>query len=291
MRNLDSMPIQEIKEKGKNLSVIIKFLRHANKEKIQPHEDGKISDTGLSARGKENSRQFGKNISADAKEKKLIIKQYVSKFGRSEETADELEAGLNESGVDILETRVAPDLNPPHFSQEFIKEYRAKFKALPDDFKNLPVEEQEKLIEDAESPAVEYWLKLWDKKFDDETESAKEVAERISNCLVWINKMTDRLNSGSNFELINNTHRTVIEPLLVSCLKEQIDFTEMGGPLNLLEDLDFKINVDTYGNKKYGVYFREKEYEVDWEKISEFAGDYKKRIEKIPDELELDAEN
>lgn len=72
--------------------------------------------------------------------------------------------------------------------------------------------------------------------------------------------------------MINTTHRTVIEPILISCLKPPIqNLSEIGGQLNLLEDFDIEIRTDSDGNRSYNAFFRGQKYELDWDKVREFA--------------------
>jgi broad specificity phosphatase PhoE len=275
MENIEKIFTPEKREKGKNCLLKISFLRHAHKRQMDPHESGEISQSGLSEKGEMASHELGKNRSVEEN-----LKTYVSRMERAQQTAENLLLGVaeRENASNIFKTKIRRQLDAPHFSPTFIKEYRSHFIPKPDNFETLSLDEKEKIIEDMEAPAVDYWLELWDKKFDQETESAKEVAERIAYYFFRFDRMVDRLNSGSKGELLNITHRTTTEPFLMACLKPSFNnLEEIGGPLELLEGFEISISTDSDGKKIYKAILRNKEYEIDLEEVAELKDAYVKK--------------
>lgn len=154
---------------GANCTLRVSFLRHANKEKADPHEGGKISQAPLSSKGEQASFEKGKA----EKSRNILARSYVSEMPRTEKTIERYLAGAEQ--MENTEIRKRAELNAPHFSAAFIAEYRKYFAEKPDNFEELSADDQEQIIEDIEDPAVDFWLdEYWDKKFDNETESAKE---------------------------------------------------------------------------------------------------------------------
>lgn len=278
MEKVELLQSPEKKEQGKNVTLHLNFLRHAHKAQMDPHAAGGISQSNLSKKGIEASRDLG--LTSPTEEN---LKSYVSRFERSLETAENYLLGMLEKKDSpiVFSTRVRSELDAPHFSEKFITEYRSHFIPKPANFELLSPDEQEKIIEDMEAPAVEYWLDLWGKKFDEETESAAEIAERIAYYFSHFDRLVEKLNSGSQVELLNVTHKTTTEPFLRAVLKPSFQsMKEVGGPLNLLEGFEILIQTDKDGNKTCKVLFRDKEYEIDMARVQQLRNAYLKRKEK-----------
>jgi|GEM_PF-4123487 broad specificity phosphatase PhoE len=255
------------KERGANCEVKVIFLRHAHKQEMDSHASGQISDSRLSEKGKRASKKYGKNLS----ESKQSIKGYSSEFVRSQETLGKILEGIAEESNNkrVLKSRIKSELNAPHFSPDFIQVYRKHFASKPNNFDVLSKDDQERVVEEIEAPAVQFWLDQWDKKFDDETESAMEVAAKMAWLVTRYAKMTERLKSGTEVELMNVTHKTATEPFIKACVRlpEGIKV----GQLGLLEDWELDIRTDAGGNKQFKVLFRDNEYDLDWEKVKELS--------------------
>ncbi|MDP1846012.1 MAG: histidine phosphatase family protein [Candidatus Moranbacteria bacterium] len=266
-------------ERGRNCALKINFLRHAHKAQFDPHVGGKISQSGLSEKGKLASRELGNNIPSEN-----VSEIHSSEFDRNKETAEGITYGSfeREKKTQIMTTRVKGILNAPHFSSDFIKkEYNPRFNPKPENYDSLDPDEQEKVVEEIEEPAVEYWLSLWDKKYDYETESAEEVAQRVAYYLTEEAKSINEMLSGTEDELIAINHKTVTEPILLACLKPPIkNLNEIGGSLFLLEGWSIDIKTDPEGKKTYKVSARNKEYELDWKKVEELANFYREKQKK-----------
>lgn len=264
---------------GRNCTLRISFLRHANKEKADPHEGGKISQAQLSPKGERASFEKGEV----KKSENILARSYVSEIDRTEKTAERYLAGAGRL-TEKHKTRKRAELNAPHFSPAFIAEYRKHFAEKPTNFEKLSADEQEQVIEDIEDPAVDFWLaEYWNKKFDAETESAKEVAERVAYHFSKIDtafeRLLDKAPSDSEADLLDVTHRCTMEPFLKFCLKPEIEnFQQIGGSFKLLENFEIFIQTDEQGEKHYKAIFREKEYEVDLEKVMQLKDDYTRRV-------------
>lgn len=272
MERPEAIQKSEKKERGKNVKLRLIFLRHAHKAEMDPHAGGVISQSNLSEKGKQASQNLGWTAATEEN-----LKAYVSRFERSLETAENFLIGTleKEDAPAIFSTRVRPALDAPHFSEEFIDVYRAHFSPKPENFDSLSLDEKEKIIEDIEAPAVEYWLERWDEKFDEETESAAEVAERTAYYFSCFDRMSEKLKSGSQVELMNITHKTVTEPFLIACLKPPLpNLKEAEGPLDLLEGWEIIIETDENGKKSHAVKFRGKEYGIDMAKVAALKKSY-----------------
>lgn len=260
---------QRRETKDKNCTLKIIFLRHGSKKQIDPHEAGRISHAVLSEKGKIASYKLGKRVPIGKS-----VKIYFSNFVRSEETAEYLAKGILEhyKSSRLLTSRLRSSLDAPHFSPEFINAYRYLFIPLPDNFAFLDHDTKERVIEESEGPALDFWIEQWSSKYDNETESASEIAQRIAYYVLHFDKMIDKLRSGSDVVLINITHRATIEPFLKYCLRPQIkSFMEVGGPFSLLERCQISIVTDLNHRHYYKFDFRGQRYELDWDKIKELA--------------------
>lgn len=265
---------------GRNCALRMTFLRHANKTEFDPHAGGKISQSGLSEKGKTNSREYGRQVSAED-----ISRIDASSMGRNLETVEHITLGSfdRESSPPPVTTEIYNELAAPHFSKDFIeKEYRPRFDQKPENYDSLPPDEQEKIAEAIEEPAVNYWIGLWDKKYDEETESAREVAERVAYYfLSEPDKLIETMQSGEKEEiLLGITHKTATEPFLLYCKELPKDLKELGGSLNLMEGWTIEIATDSDGKKSYKIFLRGKEYSLNLERVNELAKAYEEKKEK-----------
>ncbi len=278
MENFDRTFRPEKREKGKNCKLKISFLRHANKADFDPHKSGAISESGLSKKGEVGSQELGRKKPTDK-----FFKTYASHLSRSQATIDNVLLGMSEGKDDFRKPgeRIRSQIDAPHFSPAFIEEYRAHFTPKPDNFEELSDDEKEKIVEEMENPGVEYWIGLWDEKFDEETESAAEIAEKMASYFSHFDELIEKLKDGSEVDILNVTHRTAVEPFLLACLKPPFEnIQEMGGPLNLLEGFELLISTDEKGQKEYVVNFRGKEFGIDLKKVAELNRGYKERMSK-----------
>lgn len=281
MPNIELKEIRKEKEKGRNCTLRIILLRHAHKAQFDPHMEGKISQSGLSEKGKTKSREYGRQIPAED-----ILKIHTSSFDRNLETAEHISWGSfdRESSPVSITTEVHNELAAPHFSKNFIeKEYRPRFNSKPNNFDFLSLDEQERIVEEIEEPAVDYWISLGDEKYDNETESAQEVAGRVAYYFITEpDKLIEDMQAGEKKEkLLGLTHKTATEPFLIYCIDPPVkNLRELGGSLNLLEGWTIEIKTDNKGKKSYKISIRDKEYNLNIQKINELAEEYKLKQSK-----------
>jgi broad specificity phosphatase PhoE len=237
----------EHKRFGQNVEIHAIFVRHGEKD-----ESGNLTD-----KGKEQASDFGEKL-----ESKDAIKAYSSPVRRAVETVEQV---IENSPHDKkLKTRLKTKIGIPQSSQEFYK----KFKEL------------EKL---GDNEAAEWFLSFGSQKPDAETSSPHEVAESFAYILTKYLRMTDKIYSRSNIDLIHGTHQGLPEALLKEVLKRKVDekdivgfekLDDIGGALKFTEGMEFFIKTDEFGNKKINVNFRNQVYGIDMSKLDELAKSY-----------------
>lgn len=240
----------ESREKGLNIQMHVIFMRHGDK-----NENGELTDEG-----KIQSTEFGEKL-----ENKDAIKVYSSPVKRVIETVEGVLEGAPHDKK--LKTRIRTEIGTPPSSKEFIQ----KFKEL------------EKQGADA---AAEWYLNFGTERPDPETLSPHEVAESFAYTLSQYIKMTDRLYSDSNIDLINGTHQSLPEALLKEILIQQKDdkkiigfdkLEDIGGALKFTESMEFLIKVDEKGNKTLKLNFRGQTYDLEMNKLNELAKSYEEK--------------
>jgi len=243
----------EIIDKGKNVQIHLIFLRHGDKDK----------DGSLTEEGKKEATDFGEKL-----EGKDAIKGYSSPVPRALETVERVIAGAPHGKK--LTTRIRTELGIRPCSKDFFKKFREK--------------ENEGFGE-----AAEWYLSYGEQKPDAETSSPHEIAEDLAFALDRFIRMSDRLNSGSNIDLVNGTHQSMPEALLKEIMvrekegKKIVGFEkleEIGGALQPTESMEFLIKTDGSGEKELKLYFRGHEYDLDMNIINKLVGAYRKRTKK-----------
>lgn len=234
---------------GRNVEIHVIFVRHGEKD-----ETGKLTEEG-----QRQAEEFGESL-----ESRGAIKGYSSPIQRVVETVERVIKSAPHDKK--LKTRIRNYLKPP-FSPEFVRKFR----------------EQERKGHDT---AVEWYLNYGDRKPDTETVSPHEIAESFAYLLTKYLRMTDKLYSGSNIDLVNGTHQGLPEALLKEILKRKIDDKEIigfeklediGGALRFTEGVEFVIEADGEGSKRLTVNFRGQEYDIDMIKLEELAKSYEEK--------------
>jgi len=240
-------PESKEKEYGRNVEIHAVFVRHGERAK-----GGELTERGI-----EQSKGVGRLL-----ETKDAIKAYTSPIQRAVETAEKVIETAQHGKK--LKTRVRTELGIPTFSENFLEQLQKLETQHPDS-------------------AAEHYLSFCDKKPDQETASPHEVAEAMARVSVSYFQMVDRLKSGSNVDIINTTHQGLPEALLKEILVRQegdekkVGFstlTEIGGPLKLAEQMEFRIKTDSQGNKTIQLYFRDKIFDIDLDKLNSLAKSY-----------------
>ncbi len=244
----------ETEKFGRDVEIHAIFMRHGEK-----NADGTLSDAG-----KEEAKDFGENLSDKDKD---AIKGYSSYFPRVLETVNQVIESAPHGKK--LKTRIKTGLAPSS-SQEFSKKFK----------------EYEKLGPDA---AAEWHFSFGNEKPDTGTMSPHEIAEYFAYLLTHYMKMSDRLYSGSNVDIINGTHQAMPEFLLKEVMIRKIDdkeivgfekLSDIGGSLKFTEGMEFVIATDNQGNKKLVLNFRGETYDIDTEKLYELSNSYAEKISK-----------
>ncbi len=237
----------EYKRFGRNVEIHAIFVRHGEKD-----EKGNLID-----KGKEQASYFGKKL-----ENSDAIKAYSSPVQRVVETVEQI---IKNSPHDKkLKTRLKTEISIPQISQETYKKIK-------------------ELGEKGDDEATEWFLNFGSKKPDAETTSPYEVAESFAYVLTKYLRMTDKIYSGSNIDLIHGTHQMLPEALLKEVLIRKFEdknivgfekLDDIGGALKFTEGMEFFIKTDEFGNKKINVKFRDQVYDIDMSKLDELAKSY-----------------
>ena len=122
-------------------------------------------------------------------------------------------------------------------------------------------------------------------KFDKKTPTSKEIAEGFAYLLKNYEKMSKKLYSKSDVDIILCTHAMMPEFLLKEILirkkagkkiKGFESLKEIGGFLGEVEPIKFNIKRDEKGESDIGLYFRGKNYDIDMKRLNQLANNYKK---------------
>jgi len=237
------------KEKGKNVRITISVSRHGEKT---PNEE-------LSELGSMESKEKGK--------KEIIpeggVKAYTSPFRRAIETTEsELEGiGKQDTKQRIYETKERSELAPPNWRKEVYEGAKKIYAKEGEDgvFRYTLAE-----------PLAQEDLEKW-------TSGMAFIIDRYR-------RMANRLNSDTNIKLIHTTHDVVIGDFLrkAAILKDEgggrIDLGNLdvvGGPIKYLEGFDLEIYLDEEGKEHLKIIFRDREFEVDAEKLGSLVNKYR----------------
>jgi hypothetical protein len=272
------------------------WLRHSQKASgaVLAQGNGQISQSGLSELGHDRARDFGTELP----DKKHVIKSYVSSVGRTSETGIDVIEGYEadaEEEVEILYERYRKELNAAPGSKEWLDLYGRMF----DDNKNKYMEElgldpasfatlspdlQEKIAETAEEPVMLEWLDNPDSELA-RLYPKELAAARFAPLFKKHTEIATRLHSGSEVDLLHNTHKTATEAFVVSGVlldaetKEPVtSLAELGGSLEILGNWESLVTTDAAGESHVIVKLRGKEYLVDDNRLQELV-DLNKKLE------------
>lgn len=261
---------QNNNKRGKNVWILLEFLRHA-----EPGENV------LTKEGELEAIEYGKKIGTDVD----MIKAYSSSALRAKMTRDIILEQLKEAADKL---GVPRDETPLGYETiEMLRKFpweEFRKRQLPKDFDKLGREEQRNVNQKAETLTVREVLK--DKKF------TAEAASHMSYIVEKYFRMAGRLNSNSKVKLLKITHNS----LLMSFLKETFwrkdqngnhhvgfkDLDEIGGSFSPMECLRIIIRTDKNGESRIDVHFvnterfKGIEYEIDLERIKSLSFEYKR---------------
>ncbi len=242
---------QEQREKGKNINLIISFLRHGEKDK-----EGELTAHGF---------QQAKSLGKDKNIKNYNIKMYTSPFRRTVSTVDAILKGIKKQEREnkIFNTRRRITLAPPEWKN----------------FKTIAKKGKEAEKEKGHAGLFHYIM----------TEPlAQKDLEHWTSSLAYMIKLyrkgSHHFYSGSEVELQHITHDVVIGDFLrkVAVFKDEngkriknVNFDELDGHINFLEGFEFKVHLDENGKESCKIVFRGQELEIDEEKLNKLVKIYK----------------
>lgn len=217
------------KERGENVRIVLKFIRHGERTK-----EGELTDLGRRITRERARDKRIENQDYDA------VKAVGSTAGpkgargmqRALETADIYASETPHDGD--FKTRPRPILSyetlkskPPYEHGTIYNSY------LPENFKELPDEEKIKASKKAQTATVNHLLSL--KSSEAETYK-KEVAGSFATFIEHYREMAKRLKSGSKVLIPSGTHGGTMELLLQQALvREETDGKKVLGFENLDE--------------------------------------------------------
>jgi len=255
---------------GKNVEVSAIFMRHG--EKALSEETG---ETGLTEKGQEMSKDFGRKLI-----KKDAIKPYSSGTDR---TIESVESAVNSSPTNHrLKLRIRDDLgigyNPkaPFFKNLFTQ---IRPGILGANFSMLSSAEQDELLQKYQTLQHDSYL-AHRQRPDEGTQAPLELAAGIARRVKTYIKMADRINSGSKVDLLNGTHDLVIAAFLKEVIIRTVDgkevkgfssVKEIGGPIGYNESFTVRILTDEHGEKEVVLLFRDQEFKIDMERLTELS--------------------
>lgn len=215
-------------EKGTNVEIVLKVMRHGERTK-----EGKLEDHGREIT-REKARESGiqqgdfnavKAIGSSVQPGiEVPIKDGVRNMGRAQETAhiyaDEIEGDekFQTRINDLLsyEGNVIPD---PYDHKAVYNSY------LPEDFENLPPEEKVKAAKTAQRETVNYAFSL---DGEDVDTWKKEVAGAFAELVRHYIKVAGRLKAGSRVLIPAGTHSPTMEMLLHKALVKKSTYAKVG---------------------------------------------------------------
>lgn len=237
----------ENKEKfGKNVEILIKFIRHGERD-----SEGNLLDIGRKIT-KENAILSGINKN-DFEAIKAIgsnaSPQGELNVGRSLETANIYSKKI--AGDEAFNTRVNDILNYEKIKSSLPFNYKEVYdKHLPKNFDDLSDEEKVKVSKKAQCEIVNL---LFQMEGDEAEGYRRESAGALAYVVDHYQKMAKRLNSGSKVLIPAGTHGGLMEFLLQQALiiRGKIgfdDINEIGGEFDPSDSYNIDIKTDENGD-------------------------------------------
>ena len=268
-------------EKGENVTIHAIFIRHGEK-KYDPNNP----ETTLTPEGEIKSLEFGKS-----RTKKDMIKPYTSDTPRTRRTAELATESSPMENKGTMRTRKEISFTYDENGQFLLDVMKIKKDILGEDFNNLDDEEKQKRLKRATIKQVDFYLNFKDRRPDPMTYSPVETASGIAKLVDRYIKMSGKLNSGSNVDLVNATHDFNLAAFLKETIVREIEekkvrgfqsIEEIGGSMDFNENFEIIINRKDQNNISAKISFRGLEYELDMDRIKELV-EVAKKLEKKHD--------
>ena len=265
MEKIPEINKEKLKE-GCNVEVHVLFSRHAEKDS----HDGSIT-----MKGQKDSQTFGKKLQRLSSIKGYVIEPTThSGHERTSRTAHLID-NPNEN-LENLESpreanREATENVLNSSVDRYSKEADGKYAELADGNYS------------SEGDAVEYFAKLNNERYDENTPSSVEMSQAIANDILRIVESTKTMPSDSKKFLPNIVHSGVFEHFLIDLLKkrnEEKPIESIGGSLNFLGFDDFRLYIKRENPDNAIIQFRFRErnengsmhyYEITEEELKNLA--------------------
>lgn len=249
---MEKMPENKIesKEKGENVKIVLKFIRHGERT-----IEGFLTDRGREAtRQKANESNIKKN---DFDAVKAIGSTAGPKgpthMGRALETSDSYAHGI--AGDEAFNTKKSEILNYETFVNPApynLETYESKF---PDNFEQLSEKEKAVVIKKVHTEILE---NVFSSDVQREKDYVKEIAGSFAYIIDHYSKMAKRLNSNSRVLIPAGTHGGIMEAILKKALVRKLEdnteirgfkkLEEIGGIFDTSEAFNINIKTDDKGN-------------------------------------------
>lgn len=252
MEKIENIEHRKSPELGKNIKLVISFLRHGKKD-----SKGELTDIG---------RVEAEDIGKQKEIPKNGVKLYASPFRRTADTMEAIIRGIKKQQEEkkVFNPLRRIELAPPDWEH----------------FNHLVKKVQEIEEKEGHGGVFRYMMS---------EPLAQKDLKRWSSALAYMidrwRRGGHRFYSGSEVELQHITHDLVIGDFLrrVAIFRDEngqkietINFDNLGGPINFLEGFSFVVNIDNEGQEQLKIVFRDKELEIDENKFKELIDSYKK---------------
>lgn len=253
-------------EKGRNVRMVLRFIRHGERTAMDTEhtKKGELTDYGRQIT-EEKARTSGiqkedfdavKAYGSNAGPKREVAGRGRKplKMGRSLETPDIYAKEI--AGVEAGSSRPRKTLSyEPLKSPSPYDHERVYNSALPQDFEDLPPEEQAPASKIAQTAAVDA---LFAVHTPEANAYKREMAGSYASFILHKEEMARRLKSGSEVLFPSGTHGGMIEPALQQMLVRKMEngeeihgfksVEEIGGGFDPSESFDVEITTDAEGN-------------------------------------------
>ncbi|MFA6271916.1 MAG: hypothetical protein WC693_02290 [Patescibacteria group bacterium] len=250
-------------EKGRNVRIVIKFIRHGERS-----DDGRLLDSG-----REDTQELAKGVDKEQFDAVKAIgsnhgpasgvetKGGTRKMGRALETSHIFASEVDED--EEFTSRASEILDPDNLHAPAPYDHKAMVKSfLPENYEDLPEEEKNKLYKEAHQKTLNY--ALLELHSPEALMWKMERAGAFANIIEHYQKMATRLKSGSKVLLPAGTHSPYLEMILQFALVReneagqdwQISPEEIGGAFYPSEAYNVEIETDDAGAlKELGINF------------------------------------
>lgn len=199
-----------------------------------------------------------------------VVKGYHSPAERTRQMVDstidaEIETAT-ETDLKKLATRMRQQIDYLPMSKDFLKEWATK-----------------------STGAVQWYYDLGDNRFDENTISGREMAERAANLFYRQIRLSGRLKDGSKVTLETASHTPTLDIFVLHAFRDQIEndpvnpeglslVDKMGGGFKEAEEFQIRTSTDHEGKLSAKFIFRGKEWAVNLAKMKSMSEAYTKRL-------------